>query len=220
MYATELNKGLQILRRGLVIATVLFGCAAANGDEPEETDGASQSLKSLEQPAVRTDEDLQIAEAIRNGTVLEGMTTDQVLSARGAPLRKEVIPPDAELWHYAEGEVAFSRGRTTYIDLDVVPARPALAILGPEEQITREVPEPPPSEPRGGSDTARVNTPGDGFLALRSEPTIRRGRRLLKIPHGTRLTLGGCTNRQTDGRWCSTTFEGQKGWVFERYLVR
>jgi hypothetical protein len=174
----------------------------------------------LEQPAVRADENAQVAEAIRTGMVLEGMTTDQALSACGAPLRKEVIPPNAELWHYAEGEVAFSRGRATYVDLDAVPARPSPSTPGPAEQVTREVPDPPPADARGELDTARVNTPGDGFLALRSEPTIRRGGRLLKIPHDTRLTLDGCVNRQTDGRWCSTTFNGQQGWVFEHYLVR
>ena len=219
MYA-EMNGGLQSLRRSLVIAAALFACAAANGAEPEEVDGASPSLESLEQPAVRMDENVQVVEAIRAGTVQEGMTMDQVLSARGAPLRKEVIPPDTELWHYADGELAFSKGIVTYVDLDAVPARPATSMPSPAEQLTREVSEPPPPEPRSGLDTARVHTPGDGFLALRSEPTIRRGRRLLNIPHGTRLTLDACTNRQTDGRWCSTTFEGQKGWVFERYLVR
>ena len=51
------------------------------------------------------------------------MTPEQVLSARGESLRKESIPPEAKLWHYAEGEVAFSKGAVTYVDLDRAPAR-------------------------------------------------------------------------------------------------
>jgi len=68
--------------------------------------------------------------------------------------------------------------------------------------------------------TARVHTPGDGFLALRSEPTIRRGKRVLKIPHGTELTLGECVTRRDDGRWCRTGYQGRTGWVAEQFLVR
>ena len=135
------------------------------------------------------------------------MTPEQVLSARGEPLRKESIPPDAALWHYAEGEVAFSKGAVTYVDLDRAPAPPA-----PSEDATREgtaADQPrqaPPEEPRG-PDTVRVHTPGDGFLALRSEPTIRSGRRILKIPHGSVLTLDQCVSRPKDGRWCKTPFK-------------
>jgi uncharacterized protein YraI len=68
--------------------------------------------------------------------------------------------------------------------------------------------------------TARVDTPGDGFLALRSEPTIRRGKRVLKIPHGTELALGECVTRRDDGRWCRTGYQGRTGWVAEQFLVR
>ena len=70
------------------------------------------------------------------------------------------------------------------------------------------------------ADTARVDTPGDGFLALRSEPTIRRGKRVLKIPHGTELTLGECVTRRDDGGWCRAGYQGRTGWVAEQFLVR
>ena len=148
------------------------------------------------------------------------MTTEEVLSARGAPLRKESIPPDAELWHYAEGEVAFSQGQVTYVGLDEAPAPSAADRSATREGGVAEKPSQEPLEERRGPDTARVHTPGDGFLALRSEPTIRSGRRLLKIPHGSVLTLEQCVTRPEDGRWCQTTFRGRVGWVFERYLVR
>ena len=148
------------------------------------------------------------------------MTTEEVLSARGLPLRKDSIPPDAEPWHYAEGEVAFSKGAVTYVDLDRAPAPPAPSEDATREGTAAEKPRQAPPEERRGPDTARVQTPGDGFLALRSEPTIRSGRRILKIPHGSGLTPDQCVTRPSDGRWCRTSLKGQSGWVFDRYLVR
>lgn len=76
------------------------------------------------------------------------------------------------------------------------------------------------SRPSGGASEVTVHAPGDGFLALRSEPSTKRGRRLAKIPHGTRLTLQRCDVAADGYRWCRTTYEGQKGWVFDRYLSR
>lgn len=67
-------------------------------------------------------------------------------------------------------------------------------------------------------DRVIVNTPGDGFLALRSEPTTKSGRRLAKIPHGTMLQLGVCQPTPS-GSWCQTSFQGLTGWVLDRYVV-
>lgn len=66
---------------------------------------------------------------------------------------------------------------------------------------------------------AVVNTPGDGFLALRNEPTIKSGRRLAKIPHGTPLQLGVCQPTSVGSHWCQTTYNGVTGWVLDRYLL-
>jgi hypothetical protein len=49
------------------------------------------------------------------GSVIKDMTVEQVLLFRGAPIGKQVIPPDAELWRYANGEVAFSAGKVSYV---------------------------------------------------------------------------------------------------------
>ena len=67
-------------------------------------------------------------------------------------------------------------------------------------------------------DRVMVNSPGDGFLALRSEPTTKSGRRLAKIPHGTTLRLGVCQPTPS-GSWCQTSFQGLTGWVLDRYVV-
>lgn len=69
-----------------------------------------------------------------------------------------------------------------------------------------------------GNVSVTVNTPGDGFLALRSEPTTKSGRRLVKIPHGTPIQLGGC-QRDQGGNWCQTSYNGFSGWVFDRYVT-
>jgi len=70
---------------------------------------------------------------------------------------------------------------------------------------------------------AIANSPTDGFVALRSEPSVKEGERLVKIPHGAELTLIGC-QRQTEtigkvkGRWCKTEYDSQEGWVFDAFL--
>lgn len=66
--------------------------------------------------------------------------------------------------------------------------------------------------------TVIVNAPGDGFLALRSEPSTSTGVRLLKIPHGTALNLGSCAPNPGGDNWCMTTYRGQTGWILDRYL--
>lgn len=70
------------------------------------------------------------------------------------------------------------------------------------------------------SDTAVVNTPGDGFLALRSEPSTKQGSRLVKIPHGTVLILGECVRPSASQTWCKTSYAGHAGWVLETYINR
>ena len=211
---------LQRIRWILAIAAVLLAWGAAKGDEPDEADFGSPDFPPLEESVVAADKGAEIPEAIHPGTVREGMTRDQVRSARGTPLRTEVIPPDAELWHYAEGEVAFSQGKVSYVGLDRAPVPTAPSQGATREEAAAEKPKQKLLEEPRGPDTARVHTPGDGFLALRSEPTTSSGRRILKIPHGSVLTLDQCVSRPNDGRWCKTTFKGRVGWVFERYLVR
>jgi hypothetical protein len=71
--------------------------------------------------------------------------------------------------------------------------------------------------------TARVDSPGDGFLALRKLPHSEIGERIAKIPHGATVEVGVCgpvvrpVNRA--GRWCQASYNGQTGWVFDAYLV-
>ncbi len=84
--------------------------------------------------------------------------------------------------------------------------------------------ETPPGFESDELPTATVNSPNDGFLALRSEPDSERGDRLAQIPHGTVITLENCENERVKigsrtGRWCMVTYRGQTGWVFDAWLV-
>jgi Bacterial SH3 domain len=87
-------------------------------------------------------------------------------------------------------------------------------------------PSPTKTPPGFSSDdlpTARVNSPADGFLALRSEPDSETGERLAQIPHGSVITLENCEKEKVKigsrtGRWCMVTYKGQTGWVFDAWL--
>jgi len=65
-----------------------------------------------------------------------------------------------------------------------------------------------------------VNTPGDGFLALRSDPSSKKGYRVSKIPHGTKINLLDCVKSYTtDHSWCKTTYNGESGWVSSKFTI-
>ncbi|MCY7376933.1 MAG: SH3 domain-containing protein [Pyrinomonadaceae bacterium] len=70
--------------------------------------------------------------------------------------------------------------------------------------------------------TARAHSPGDGFLALRSQPSSETGYRIAKIPHGAALTVLGCPKSSNvgkmPGRWCQVNYNGQSGWAFDRFI--
>jgi hypothetical protein len=78
-----------------------------------------------------------------------------------------------------------------------------------------------PNQPTTKTTTARVNSPGDGFLALRTLPSSSAGARILQIPHGAMVSVGGCLGaaRAGSGRWCRASYDGYSGWVFDSYLI-
>jgi hypothetical protein len=57
----------------------------------------------------------QHAEAIIAGDVQMGMTTAEVLEAKGAPLREESFPPNYALWVYDSVRIAFTDGKVTHV---------------------------------------------------------------------------------------------------------
>lgn len=76
---------------------------------------------------------------------------------------------------------------------------------------------------RGSAITATVDSPNDGFLALRSEPDPDRGARIAKIPHGAEVEIQNCEKNAVtiagrSGRWCQVDYNGLNGWVFDAWL--
>ena len=120
----------------------------------EGTNPSTESPKDAAEPK----EDA-LAAAAKAGKVLLEMTLEQVLTALGEPLRKEVIPPDAELWHYANGEVALSKGKVTYVSLTERPKAPAPVV--PRKQTWQQQPAAQPHQ----------SVPGDTVAA----PPVRAG---------------------------------------------
>jgi hypothetical protein len=92
------------------------------------------------------------------------------------------------------------------------------------------VPPPPSPPPSSNKQTdypvVTVNSPRDGYLALKSEPcTAPCGALLIKIPHRTRLALGTCKDYlevadRRRGRWCYTSYGGYTGWIFDAFVTR
>ena len=71
---------------------------------------------------------------------------------------------------------------------------------------------------------ATVNSPGDGFLALRTEPGTETGERIAQIPHGSRLEVISCEPKSVKigvrtGKWCLIEWNGRAGWVFDAWLT-
>lgn len=89
-----------------------------------------------------------VADAILAGKVLKDMTAEHVQLARGEPVRKEFVPPDAELWRYPDGEVAFSSGKVTYVDLKtpIQPVQPSenKYVPVPNKSMVADSPKPVP----------------------------------------------------------------------------
>ncbi len=77
--------------------------------------------------------------------------------------------------------------------------------------------------PKQSGTTARVYAPGDGFLALRSDPDANLGYRITAIPHGATVNVTDCLSYsyigKKRGRWCRAVYDGYGGWVFDAYLI-
>ena len=72
--------------------------------------------------------------------------------------------------------------------------------------------------------TGRVAQTNDGFLSLRTEPSVKTGTQLIKIPSGATVELENCEKNQTTidgrrGRWCLVTYAGETGWAFDAWLI-
>lgn len=70
---------------------------------------------------------------------------------------------------------------------------------------------------------AIVDSPNDGFLALRSLPDADKGERIAKIPDGAEVEILNCKNNAVTiggrtGHWCEVSYNNMTGWVFDAWL--
>jgi hypothetical protein len=85
---------------------------------------------------------------------------------------------------------------------------------------------PPPTVSQAVTGVATVNSPRDGYLALKSEPCVAPcGVTYVKIPHGTRINLESCKAAveiadRRPGHWCYTSYGGVSGWIFDGFVTR
>lgn len=94
-----------------------------------------------------------------------------------------------------------------------------------QKKTSNVQPSPFPSpQNNSGVPTARVKKTNDGFLSLRTEPSVKTGTQLVKIPSGATVQLENCQKTATivdgqRGRWCIVSYNGETGWVFNAWLI-
>jgi hypothetical protein len=115
--------------------------------------------------------------------------------------------------------------KVTTNESETIPA-PTVKTIIVEKEVPKIAQVPLPSVKQVDDRIVTVNSPRDGYLALKTEPCIAPcGTMLLKIPHGTKLTLGTCKNNfevadRRRGRWCYTSYGGNTGWIFDAFVTR
>lgn len=156
------------------------------------------------------------------GCVLPNQVSDQPAQQQQPPVEKGDTSDEAKELRDKIAELEKQKLEEKIEDLEKkidqknkVPTSSAPASKAPRTTTTSK------SVPSG---FGRVNSPGDGFLALRSEPSASRGVRVNKIPHGKTIRVYSCGGRTTvggrSGRWCQVVYRRDVGWVFDAYLIR
>jgi hypothetical protein len=192
--------------------------AAAAQPAPNETPPAEPLTPEEERRRDLTEaHGAEIAEAILAREVLREMTIEQVLAARGEPQRKEVIPPDAELWHYPDGEVALSGGKVSYVSL-AVPAPPAASPEQPATQLPSTASgEPPtptnspatqvPAPPIAVGDTYVYESKAVGSAASQPGATLVTRRTVTAV--GRRIAMSSLSLSSRNGKPRTLYFDGE-----------
>lgn len=72
--------------------------------------------------------------------------------------------------------------------------------------------------------SAIVNSPADGFLALRARPSSKIGGKIREIPNGSKVIITNCDDYSETGvgkrsRWCVAHYDGDTGWILDLYIT-
>lgn len=178
--------------------------------ESPAVDAPGQQVKTNESPKDKRKRELveqhgpEMAEAILTGKVIKDMTFEQVLLVHGSPANKEVIPPDAELWHYPDGELAFAAGKVSYVGLSTKKQapRPIDASERPKER-----PEPPRYSPaeQGEAVPRPAVRVGDSYIYESRDPdnverAITTKRTVVSVNGGIAMATVNLSSRKAKPR--------------------
>jgi len=93
-----------------------------------------------------------------------------------------------------------------------------------QKKTSNTPPFPSPTQNNSTVPKARVAPSNDGFLSLRTEPSVKTGTQLVKIPSGATVNLENCEKNYMTidgrrGRWCMVSYAGKVGWAFDAWLI-
>jgi len=93
-----------------------------------------------------------------------------------------------------------------------------------QKKTSNTQPFPNPTQNNSAAPLARVAPSNDGFLSLRTEPSVKTRTQLVKIPSGASIKLENCEKNYTTidgrrGRWCMVSYAGEIGWAFDAWLI-
>jgi len=93
-----------------------------------------------------------------------------------------------------------------------------------QKKTSNTQPFPSPTQINSAAPMARVAPSNDGFLSLRTEPSVKTGTQLVKIPSGANVKLENCEKNYITidgrrGRWCMVSYAGEIGWAFDAWLI-
>lgn len=180
---------LTLMRAGTISEADFLGRAAYQMADGSTIENAKLNLRSL-QIGTRTLTNVQASIGSFESPLLLGQSALRLL----------------EPWHLVSSRGVFIYGAP----LGIQDNNNAASIK--DDEIASK----PPASSIGFS--AFVNTPDDGFLALRAHPNAGMGNLLAEIPHGTHLSVGECISVSARERWCKTSYNEINGWVSGRYL--
>ena len=142
-----------------------------------------------------------------------------------------IVIAAAALFYYSSRPPANDR---TSVQQPAVTATPTVDAVNKRTPTPGASPSPSPAAPMPkdratpsadvSRPTATINSPGDGFLAMRSEPDTESGERVMKIPHAATVYLENCETTFKNvagkrGRWCMVSYKEKMGWVFDAWLI-
>jgi hypothetical protein len=183
---------------------------------------------------VQDSEEQSPARQTERGRVNIGIPSlDEVETAESGPGQKEFVSDTGPVRRTNFGLVALLvffivivvAGVSVFVTYSIITGSNQQVSSDPTVDVLRkQLKELSEQVKKDGEKVRRVNSPGDGFLALRDMPSAKVGRRLAKIPHGSEVVIEGCQEKSVviggrRGKWCRARWNNTTGWVFDVWLT-